>query len=74
MNNSDQHNISLGNKRALIFDTGQVVLAHGNVTVELSEAEQVGEVDMNDVPDDQFLDMMKTPDESAIKILEEKMK
>lgn len=53
-------------KRAQVFDTGQIAFVHGRLSVEISDATQVEEIDLNDVPDDQFREMMQKPNDFKV--------
>jgi hypothetical protein len=66
MNNTEANNMVYENKKAIIFDDSQIVVAHGNLTVEISNAVQTDEIDLSHIPDNEFHEMMKTPDNFKI--------
>lgn len=70
MINSDGIIPEFTNKRALIFDDDRIVVVHGAVDVQISGEQQTNEIDLNHVPDDQFREMMKAPDDFKGEILQ----
>lgn len=54
------------NKHALVFDTGALVFVHGNLTVAIDGAEQTDRIDLDDVSDEDFKDMLDAPNDFKI--------